>query len=139
MDGQRFDVLAKTMASTSRRHALRLLAGGALGAAFSGTALRAALAQDVGIESTSPVCKNEKKFCYKSGGAGFQCTNNGNCHCAVDVDKHPYCVDTSAFVNSCPDRHECSDNKDCGSNEVCILLQDCCSKKRRKGCAPKCG
>lgn len=95
MDGQRFDALTKSLSSTSRRRALRLLAGGALGGVLAKVGLAEAAAQE-------------------TAAVGDRCRRNRDC------DRNERCCNRRC-INVLSDERACGAcGNRCGSGETCI-------------------
>lgn len=135
MDGQRFDGLTRELAGPqTRRHALRLLAGGTLGAVLARFGLEQASAQDVGTTSDA-VCEGRQVICSSAGGPGFDCAEG--CVCARNTNGEKQCV--NGLRDTCRNRQRCDRNKDCnGDGQVCIRVSGCDCPGRRGRCFDRC-
>jgi len=135
MDGQRFDGLTRDLASSrTRRQALRLLAGGTLGAIFARLGVGQAAAQDLGTTSDA-VCEGRQVICSSGGGAGFNCAEG--CVCARNTNGEKQCV--NGLRDTCRNRQRCDRNRDCnGAGEVCIRVNGCDCRGNRGRCFERC-
>ena len=155
MDADRFDRLARSLGTTSRRGALRLLAGGALGS-FLGLLGRgeAGAAHGEGCKRVTRRCAKDGDCCSGrcrrgrcrtttnpdpacaggdgcSGGVAIWCGPGGSmdCWCATTVEGGGICN----WDNGCG--AECATSADCGPNAVCVDAP-CCETATDKVCVP---
>ncbi len=102
MDGETFDGIAKLVATTSRRRALRLAAGGLLGALFGRPDVVAARCFAVG-----KACKGNAQCCSKRCLKKGPCTKNGkltgNCRCRCPEGRAPCGATCCAAGEVCTD------------------------------------
>jgi hypothetical protein len=129
MDDQRFDALAKTLSRTSRRRALRLFAGGALGAALTRVGLSSAGAQDGTVTASG-----------SGGGTGDRCNDSHDCKRGLRCCGSR-CRSISTDENNCG-----SCGTKCGAGETCVnggCFRNCRSARQgvcnTNACGSLCG
>ncbi len=113
MDHQRFDELTRSLAtSTSRRTALKLLAGSALGGVLG----------LLGLEEAAAACRLAGQRCDVAHRccAGAKCASNGRCKCKVSQNVFACDVAGTRCVNVATSETHCGGcgNPSCGSDEI---------------------
>ena len=117
MDGQRFDALTRNLATTSRRRALGLLAGGALGGILAKVGLADAAAQET--EAARRRRRNRDRDRDRddrdgNGDVGDDCSGSNDCRRDLE------CCG-GRCINTLTDNRACGGcGRACGRNETCF-------------------
>ena len=146
MDAERFDRIAKSLASgASRRRVVRGLAAGlvslggaALGPWRAGAQGAPGLPDGSGpsTQASDPTCRGERGISNETCVAN-RCTTNRFCFCAETVNGEKRCVNLRE--EKCPLRDQCDRNRDCRGGEVCVRIGGCCGFRGRNACVRLCG
>ena len=134
-EGYLFDEMTKAFTvGPSRRQALRLLAGGALGALF-GWGVGVDEAGAVEVRRTDRSCR-DKPAISNTVCPRFRTCRRRFCTCARAVGGDKKCVDLRTA--HCPTVDECDGNRDCPAGAVCVKVGACCGNTRRNACWRQC-
>ncbi|HEY7035687.1 MAG TPA: hypothetical protein VH482_30390, partial [Thermomicrobiales bacterium] len=128
MDGQRFDLLTRRLASTSRRHLIRTLAGGAIG----GLASLAGGAEAKPNETCPGEC-GPCEVCDPSRGRCIPRDCHGHCRACDPA--------TGKCVKTCPEGSVCRGDACCPTANACgdVCLAAPCDEHACEACDPKRG
>lgn len=141
MDGQRFDALTRNLATTSRRRALGLLAGGALGGILAKVGLADAAAQETeAARRRRRDDRDDRDDRRDNGNVGDRCGSNDDC--VRDLE----CC-SGRCINTKTDERACGGcGKACGRNETCFnggCFRSCRAARAgvcdTNACGPLCG
>ena len=130
MDGTRFDAWTKALAGNRpRRGALRLLAGGALGAALGLPARRAAA--DHGCRHPGVICSRDGQCCSGDCRTTCRCTRAGQCPqpAATEPCRKAVCTSTGkCALRNKTDGVSCGDGGTCQDGGCVPCVPDCAGK-----------